>query len=620
LTFSGFTELFSHGIRARHGYLVGHDLADTVPRLPAGPNVLLHVRHPVDAPELSGTRHPQALEYRRTYRQHLPPCFTNTTTLLTVHADDQSAALAQPGGARLPPLALYHTLRSAFTWTAETGAFDPALLPYEVQSRGLGLLCSGPAPLTVLTARRFPEAIGPQAFAALMRQPFPLTVALALQPVAPRDAMANLRAAAKGLRRSADSLDVSEDTDGLRRRLVAGETLFAASLVIVVPHDAEQRRSNTVRTLLEADEWALRTASVDALALLRAAIGHPVDTYGRLPERAARQCATLPQRRDGLGGTELYLTPSGEPQPASWRVQDVGHTAIIGRTGVGKTVALAHALTGQLAHGATVWALDRDHGLAQWGRAMGAVLHDVGKTALDNPFACELSPALLQWWSAFLASTTGSDDRTLFQAGVEQLYELPPESRNWHPLVDLCTRAGLPTAELERWSDGDLAHVLAPGNAAFHHGVLTVFDLTAVYQEPLLLAYLLARFSELTGPRVMVIDEAWAAFSTPTLAAYTLATIRVARKLGLAFWFASQMVDDLPAAALANCPTRVLFPAQDPALYAGLNLSPELSAAIAAGEPYRDMFLVADGRELRLRFHLTPHTLAYHRGQVMGVQ
>jgi hypothetical protein len=279
----------------------------------------------------------------------------------------------------------------------------------------------------------------------------------------------------------------------------------------------------------------------------------------------------------------VFETPEGALFHYDPFVDDVGHTAVFGRTGVGKSVAVNFILTGVQAAGGRAIVCDMGHSY----RRRAARLHQgylqlgLSSGLRINPFALAPTPENLHFVHGFcrvLLESHGEQgkrpglsaegDRRLYQA-VLDVYKIPtPERRRLTRLSGLLPRDL--QDRLSPWvGDGRYASL-------FDHAVddlneAAVFEFGAMKDFPELLEpmlfYILHRISgwmEAPGMGVCVLDEAWRWIQHPVIRDYVITALKTWRKFQAAMILATQQAEDFTDRALLrsiveNCPTKLFL-------------------------------------------------------------
>ena len=244
-----------------------------------------------------------------------------------------------------------------------------------------------------------------------------------------------------------------------------------------------------------------------------------------------------PERAPWGEALTIVPTASGEPYrvnlhlPAAPGERSLGHTAIFGRTGSGKTLLAAFLMASAHRVGVRIFAFDKDNGLETPLRALGGAYAEVrmGEPAGFNPFAVETDPRGVAWLTDWIglallgagpeltplqAEALARAARANAAAGLElqTLGHFRSQLRAVDDDGDLFDRLG-------EWDEdgryGWLFSGAGPDSLDLSHRV-TAFDLTEVLDSPRArtawLSYVFRRIERAVEdgrPTLIVLDEAW---------------------------------------------------------------------------------------------------------------
>jgi type IV secretion system protein VirB4 len=322
----------------------------------------------------------------------------------------------------------------------------------------------------------------------------------------------------------------------------------------------------------------------------------------------------------GYWGAPLirFRTTGGTHYDYHMHVGSVGHTAIFGPTGSGKTTfllfllaMLEQAMTDQKG---SIVLFDKDAGGEVMVRAAGgsylrlrrgepsglAPLRALTDTPSDTDF-------LIGWLSGLIRSDGGApitpEEQGRLERGVRRQLRMPPELRSMAGLREFLGHAD-PNgagARVERWCRGGAL------GWAFDNdedeirldGPITGFDMGAVLEQGMadspvsgsMAAYILHRVQNVMDGRrfVMAADEFWMYLTNPLFAAAIDNFLLTLRKVNGALVLATQQPEhalDRPigASLVAQCMTKVLFPnhraREESYGPAGLGCSPAVFRAV----------------------------------------
>jgi hypothetical protein len=559
----------------------------------------------------------------------LTVCAPGERQAATVASQYQDRALAPLTGTELAAF-----LRRTATFTGDSPRFEglsqlsQAILPYEVFARFGPLATSAAYPqrIALVMATEPPPETAPGFLATVLAYRGPILITAHFAPEAVTVTAAAARRALRHQRSGGQDALAQDDARELTRELYAGNRQAGLlSLTLAVPL-GEQSAAELAgpKTLWESSTgWLCREPGLDAAATYVSQYHRPelASARPRLTSANFLDLITLPRHLRDERPFACFEGPRGDVQPFSPYVADVGHTLIVGPTGAGKSVFLGHLTIAALSAGHDVTLFDQHQGFTRLAKELGGITRTCTPVApLDNPFRRPRTEALTAWWRLFLQTTVPGASAALCDLAIEALYEQPPALRDMGVLLDICEQNGLDPSGLLPWYDGVHEAVFHPGNAPMQDAGLEHFDITAMYREPLLLSYLTTRLIGQLGRgrrRLLIFDEAWAAFAAPVLRAFLDAALRTARKLGGALIFAAQRPADFAGWA-ESVITRVFLPTPTLTLEQATAIAPvgpDLVAAVHRATPKRDYIVSRDTEwaELRLDLSALPQLLDLHQ-------
>jgi len=305
-------------------------------------------------------------------------------------------------------------------------------------------------------------------------------------------------------------------------------------------------------------------------------------------------------------------TNAGTPYYFSWHVGDVGHTAILGPTGTGKTVtSMFLTAMSQRVPGIRTAVLDKDRGAEIAVRAMGGEYRVLaaGSPTGWAPFALDDTPESRGFLRGLMAEIAtahtevlSDEEDQLIADLVDKAFTLEPGHRRLSHVVDFLPKssdAGSLWMRFKPWyGDGEHAWIFDGEPAAFRLADTQGFDLTAVLKDArtsgAVIAYLLYQIRlRLDGsPYLINIEEGWYALASPRLAKEIEDLILTVRKLGGSVVFGTQrpqaaLESSAGRAILDQVATKIVLPHPDTkteVLEEALNLT-EYEAGIVRGLP-----------------------------------
>ena len=331
-------------------------------------------------------------------------------------------------------------------------------------------------------------------------------------------------------------------------------------------------------------------------------------------------------------------TTGSTPWRFNLHVTDTGHTALMGATGTGKSVALGViAANFRAIPGGQVFFMDKGCSAFVLTKALGGQHLDLGEeevplqplARIDDPTDRMKLQGLLEDWIALKnVKLMPQQTRALYRA-LELTGEAPPEQRTITNLItqvqDAAVRDGLTpyslAGPLGRFLDADHDVLLDSDFVTFE--LETLMGMGPQVTIPVL-TYLFHRIEQrLDGrPTLIIIDEAWVVLANNTFGAKLEEWLRTLRKKNAAVVLATQSLSEIANSPyrdviLESCPTKLYLPnaeARSPQtreLYRKFGLSDRQIDIIAEAAPKRDYYYVSPlGRRL-FQFALGPAALAF---------
>jgi type IV secretion system protein VirB4 len=339
----------------------------------------------------------------------------------------------------------------------------------------------------------------------------------------------------------------------------------------------------------------------------------------------------------GREALAVFETRHQTPYFFNLHVDDVGHTAVFGATGSGKSFLLNFLVTHAQQYDPNTVIFDLGHSYRKLAALLRGSYVDVGLRQRDvtiNPFALEPTPENLHFLHAFVRvllegadayRVSDTEDRELYDA-VENLYVLDPQQRRLLTLANLLPRSL--AGRLSKWVEGgryaDLFDHVEDTLTVQRFQVFEFEDARAypAVLEPLLF-YVLHRVSErLTESAavgqltICVMDEAWRFIQHDRLREYIKEALKTWRKRHGAMLLATQSIDDFASVDLLrtvieSCPTKLFLanPSLDRAQYADLfHLNSMELDRLAELMPRRQLLLKRPDVAKVLNLHVDPRS------------
>jgi len=310
----------------------------------------------------------------------------------------------------------------------------------------------------------------------------------------------------------------------------------------------------------------------------------------------------------------VFDTASGTPFFFNFHVRDVGHTAIIGPTGAGKTVLMNFLAAQAQKFRCRTFFFDKDRGAEIFIRAFGGKYtilqpgENCGFNPLQLPKNSENISFISEWMKALATAhgeSYGSEEAEMVAESIRGNYKLRKEDRilrNIAPFYGL-EGPGKLASRLRMWhTNGQYAGLFdnPMDTLDFSQNTVFGFEMGEVMADKVslgpILLYLFHRISQsLDGtPTLIVLDEAWALIDNPIFGPRIKDWLKTLRKLNAMVILATQSVEDasksnISDTILQQTATQIFLP------------NPK------ATDAYRTSFMLSD-RELNLLKTTDPGT------------
>ena len=347
-----------------------------------------------------------------------------------------------------------------------------------------------------------------------------------------------------------------------------------------------------------------------------------------------------PERNAHLDGPPLIVTRTEGATPFRLvtHVGDVGHTLVVGPTGMGKSVLLATlAMQFRRYKGSRIFAFDMGRSMRATVLGLGGEQYDLGGNgaiafqplARVNEEGSRSRAA--EWVEGRLLQegvAVGPDEKVAIWSALGSLGGAPVEQRTLTGLSLLL-------------QSNTLRQALAPYVLGGAHGKLLDSDLdylsTADVQcfemEELMpskaavlavLGYLFARLEERFdgAPTLLILDESWLFLDDPIFSARIRQWLKTLRKKNVSVIFATQSLADIKDSSIApaiieSCASRIFLPnsqATEPqirSIYEGFGLNARQIEIVANAQPKRDYYYQSRAGNRLFDLDLGPVALAF---------
>ena len=457
----------------------------------------------------------------------------------------------------------------------------------------------------MLSIKHYPDQSFPGLFNELLRSPFEFTFAQSFVALDKAAARGVVKRQLSRMETTAD--DAVTEVEALRMAL---DELASNTFSVGVHHAALYVRSPDLKQLGAVVGEAKRALSEGGPVVVREDLGCEAAFYSLMPGNFGDR--TRPSgitSRNFVGFSSFHNYPSGKRERNHWgpaltllktasgapyffslHRRDVGHFAVYGSTGAGKTVFAMFIVTMLQKTGATVIFFDKDRAAEVGVKALGGTYFPLqrGQPTGFNPFALPstegnrdfvraLVRMLVKGTKPFLASENAELDRA-----INGVFSLDIEHRR---LGSVLAYLEPPTADniaarLLRWvntqdrGEGALSWVFDNMADTFDPTLyrLIGFDITLFLNDPEtrtpVMAYLFHRIEQLkTGGRrgAVIIDEGWKVLDDEYFASRIEDWLKTDRKknwlLGLLTQSPSDTLGSSVSAAITELtPTKILMP------------------------------------------------------------
>jgi len=330
-----------------------------------------------------------------------------------------------------------------------------------------------------------------------------------------------------------------------------------------------------------------------------------------------------PARNDHLDGPPLFHaeTEGSTPFRFSTHVGDVGHMAVVGPTGAGKSVLLAlMALQVRRYPDAQVFAFDFGGSIRCATLAMGGDWENLGEALSGEDPAVQLQPLARideagerTWAQDWLAGILGREGATIDPVARDHLWSAltslasaPIEERTLTGLSVLLQSTKLKRALKPFCLGGPFGRLLDAEAEDPGHADVLAFETEGLIGSPAapaVLAYLFNRIeARLDGrPTMILIDEGWLALDDASFGGQLREWLKTLRKKNAFVVFATQSLADIDGSRIApaiveSCPTRIFLPnerafePQIARIYRNFGLNDRQIEIVARAIPKRDYY------------------------------
>ncbi|RYG10913.1 MAG: DUF853 family protein, partial [Burkholderiales bacterium] len=326
-----------------------------------------------------------------------------------------------------------------------------------------------------------------------------------------------------------------------------------------------------------------------------------------------------PERDAHLDGPPLIVTRTDGATPFRLvtHIGDVGHTLIVGPTGMGKSVLLATlAMQFRRYPGSRIFAFDMGRSMRATILGLGGEHYDLGTDGAIafQPLARIDREGYRTWAAEWIEGrllqegvAVGPPEKDAVWSALSSLASAPLEQRTMTGLSVLLQSNALRQA-LQPYVLGG-AHGKLLDADADRLGAASVqgFEMEELMHSKAavlaVLGYLFAHFDERFdgAPTLLILDEAWLFLDDPVFASRIRQWLKTLRKKNVSVIFATQSLADIKDSTIApaiveSCASRIFLPnpqATEPqirVIYEGFGLNSRQIEIVATAQPKRDYY------------------------------
>ncbi|SIR50791.1 conjugal transfer protein TrbE [Pseudacidovorax sp. RU35E] len=429
-----------------------------------------------------------------------------------------------------------------------------------------------------------------------------------------------------------DASNKAADADAALQSLGGDQVAFGyvtATLVVMDANaDTAEEKLRQVERVIQGRGFVTMPETLNAVeAWLSSLPGH-VYANVRQPIVSTLNLAHLmpvsavwagPERNAHLGGPPLVITRTDGATPFRLvtHVGDVGHTLVVGPTGMGKSVLLATlALQFRRYPGSRVLAFDVGRSLRATILGLGGEHYDLGAEhgIAFQPLVRIDEEGHRAWAAEWIEGRlrqegvdVGPAEREAVWLALGSLASAPIEQRTLTGLSVLLQSKALRQALAPYVLGGAHGRLLDAEADRLGDAAVQCFEMEALMPSKTavlaVLGYLFARFEARfdEAPTLLIMDEAWLFLDDPVFAARIRQWLKTLRKKNVSVVFATQSLADIQNSSIApavveSCASRIFLPnpqAAEPQIrqiYEGFGLNTRQIAIVATAIPKREYY------------------------------
>lgn len=326
-----------------------------------------------------------------------------------------------------------------------------------------------------------------------------------------------------------------------------------------------------------------------------------------------------PEKNAHLDGPPLIVTRTDGATPFRLvtHIGDVGHTLVVGPTGMGKSVLLATlAMQFRRYPGSRIFVFDMGRSMRATILGLGGEQYDLGTDGdiAFQPLARIDQERYRTWAAEWLEGrllhegvVVGPDEKAAIWSALGSLSGAPVEQRTLTGLAVLLQSNALRQALQPYVLGGAHGKLLDADSDRLGSGSVQCFEMEELMHSKAaalaVLGYLFARFDERFdgAPTLLILDEAWLFLDDPVFAARIRQWLKTLRKKNVSVIFATQSLADIQNSSIApaiveSCASRIFLPnpqATEPqikVIYEGFGLNRRQIDIVAEAIPKRDYY------------------------------
>ncbi|MCU4119139.1 conjugal transfer protein TrbE [Variovorax sp. N23] len=326
-----------------------------------------------------------------------------------------------------------------------------------------------------------------------------------------------------------------------------------------------------------------------------------------------------PEKNAHLDGPPLIVTRTDGATPFRLvtHIGDVGHTLVVGPTGMGKSVLLATlAMQFRRYAGSQILVFDMGRSMRATVLGLGGEHYDLGAEGAIafQPLARIDRDGERAWAAEWIEGrllqegvVVGPPEKDAVWSALNSLASAPVDQRTMTGLSVLLQSNALRLALQPYVLGGAHGRLLDADSDRLGDGAIQCFEMEELMQSKAavmaVLGYLFARFdARFDGaPTLLILDEAWLFLDDPVFASRIRQWLKTLRKKNVSVVFATQSLADVKDSTVApaiveSCASRIFLPnpqATEPqirSIYEGFGLNTRQIEIVATAQPKRDYY------------------------------